>query len=284
MDAGRRLPAAPDSSLLSKRYAVNMPLMQDIRAYPVAKDSVAIWWFGQNGYIFKSPEGTLASVDLYLTDSCNGLVPNLDLRRLAPVMIAPEELDVDLFICTHNHRDHTDPATIRGLRNKDTMMFAGPHPTCEVYAAEGVESGRIVPAWPSCEIEFRDLKIRGTFALPTDESDLNHMGFVIRVGNGPKVYITGDTDFHELLFEAGRHAPDLMITCINGGFNNLSHFEAAQVAAAVKPKAAIPCHYDMFADNAVDPRQFEASLKLRAPEVRYRQLSYGRPFVFSTRL
>jgi hypothetical protein len=38
----------------------------------------------------------------------------------------------------------------------------------------------------------------------------------------------------------------------------------------------------MFADNSCDPKQFRASLKLRAPGVRYQQLDYATPFVFST--
>src|SRR5271154_5263051 len=90
-----------------------MSLMRQIREFKVEKNSVAIWWFGQNGYIFKSPEGTLASVDLYLTDSCVTLRTDVDLRRVVPVLIAPEDLDVDIFTCTHNHQDHTDPETIR---------------------------------------------------------------------------------------------------------------------------------------------------------------------------
>jgi len=49
----------------------------------------------------------------------------------------------------------------------------------------------------------------------------------------------------------------------------------------IRPKAAIPCHYDMFPDNAVDPRQFRASLRLRAPEVAYRELEHGKLFVFT---
>lgn len=257
-----------------------MSLMREIRKFPVPRGSVALWWLGQNGYVFKTAEGTLLGVDLYLTDSCAGLVPGLDLRRRVPVLISPEELEVDLFACTHNHQDHTDPETIRGLRNKDTMQFIGPHPSCETFAAQGVESGRIVPAWPACEIEFRDIRIRGAFALPTDDTDLNHMGYVFEFGRGPRIYITGDTDFSELLYSAGKHSPDLMITCINGGFNNLSHWEAAQVASVIRPKAAIPCHYDMFADNAVDPGQFRASLRLRAPEVRYVQLEHGKVWVF----
>jgi L-ascorbate 6-phosphate lactonase len=259
-----------------------MSLMREIRGFPVPKGSVALWWFGQNGYIFKTPEGTLASVDLYLTDSCACLHEGLNLSRRVPVLIPPEELDVDVFACTHNHQDHTDPETIRNLRNKDTMQFIGPHPTCEVYKKEGVESGRIVPAWPHCELEFHDLRIHGAFALPTDASDLNHMGFVLEFGGGPKVYITGDTDQTPLLHDAARHAPELMITCINGGFNNLSHWEAADLASHIKPRVAIPCHYDMFPDNSVDPKQFRSALTVKAPGVVYQELEHGKPFVFSS--
>ena len=260
---------------------VRMSLMRQIREFSVPKGAIALWWLGQSGYIFKSPEGTLASVDLYLTNSCDGLHPGVDLSRRVPVLIEPEQLDVDIFTCTHNHQDHTDPETIGRLRNKDTAQFVGPRPTCGIYARQGIEQGRIVPAWPDCELEFRDLLLRGTFALPTDTSDLNHMGYVVQFGKGPKVYVTGDTDYSELLVSAARHAPDLVITCINGGFNNLSHFEAADLVGKIRPRAAIPCHYDMFPDNAVDPKQFRASLEVKAQGVRYQELEHGKPFVFS---
>ncbi|HVX66720.1 MAG TPA: MBL fold metallo-hydrolase [Bryobacteraceae bacterium] len=254
-------------------------LMQRIREYAVPKKSVAIWWLGQNGYIFKTPEGTLASVDLYLTDSCAGLTTAINLSRQVPVFLKPEEARVDVFACTHNHQDHTDPETIRGLREKDTMQFVGPPPSCQVFRKEGIEAGRIVTAWPDCEIEFRDVRIRGAFALPTDDSDLNHMGFVFEFGGGPKIYVTGDTDFSELLYSAAKHKPDAMITCINSGFNNLSPWEAAELAAAIKPKCAIPCHYDMFPDNCIDPHQFAAALAYRTPDVKYLELKHAEPVV-----
>ena len=260
-----------------------MSLMQDIRSFAVPKGEVGIWWLGQNGFLFKSPEGTLIGVDLYLTDSCAALGAKIGVNtsRTVPVMISPRELDVDLFACTHNHQDHTDPETVRNLRNKDTFRFLGPHPSCDTFAREGVETGRIQPLWPQCETEFRDLKLRGTFALPTDTSDLNHMGFLLQFGNGPKIYMTGDTDYTDLLHEAAAHKPDLLITCINGGYNNLSFWEAAQLATAVKPKAAIPCHYDMFPNNQCNPYMFEAALKTQCPTVRYHQMGYGAPLLFS---
>lgn len=260
-----------------------MSLMHDVRSYAVPKGEVGIWWLGQNGFLFKSPEGTLIGVDLYLTDSCAALGQPIGVNtsRTVPVLIAPEELDVDLFACTHNHQDHTDPETVRNLRNKDTFQFLGPHPSCETFAREGVESGRIQPVWPQCETEFRDLKLRGTFALPTDTSDLNHMGFLLQFGNGPKIYMTGDTDYTDLLHEAAAHQPDVLITCINGGYNNLSFWEAAQLATAVKPKVAIPCHYDMFPNNQCNPYMFDAALKTQCPDVRYCQMGYGAPLLFS---
>jgi L-ascorbate 6-phosphate lactonase len=117
--------------------------------------------------------------------------------------------------------------------------------------------------------------MRATFALPTDDTDLNHVGYVFEFGGGPRIYMTGDTAACELLASAARHRPDYMITVINGGFKNLSHDQAALLAKEIGPRAAIPCHYDMFPDNAIDPRQFRAALKLRAPEVRYCAPAHG---------
>ena len=74
-----------------------MSLMQRIREYNVPAGSMAFWWLGQSGYIFKSPAGTTFGVDLYLTDSCAGLHPEVNLKRQIPVLIEPEDLEVDLF-------------------------------------------------------------------------------------------------------------------------------------------------------------------------------------------
>jgi L-ascorbate 6-phosphate lactonase len=197
--------------------------------------------------------------------------------RMQPIFIRPEELETDVYACTHSHYDHADPLTIRNLRNKDTMQFVGPSLTCRKYEDYGIESSRIVPVWPEEEICYRDVKIRGTFALPTDTSDLNHIGFLLTFGDRYKVYVTGDTDHSELLASVAKHSPQVLITCINGNYNNLSHWEAAELAKWIDPKVAIPCHYDMFPENAMDPAQFRASLKIRAPKVSYLELAHAEP-------
>ena len=121
--------------------------MHEIRAYQVPSHSVAAWWLGQNGFIFKSAEGTLISTDLYLTNICAEVHRDsgFDFDRAVPVLIPPEDVDVDIYTCTHNHLDHTDPQTIARLRHRDTTHFIGPHPACAVFREQEIEDGRIVP-------------------------------------------------------------------------------------------------------------------------------------------
>jgi len=256
--------------------------MESIRHYKVDKGRVGLWWLGQMGYLIKTPEGTLFSVDAYLTNSCRKIGESLGLNfdRNVPVFIEPEELEVDHFLCTHSHYDHADPETIARLRKQVVRTFVGPGLACESFRSCGVEEAKVQQVYPGAKVQVADVLVHGTFAMPTDDSDLNHMGFVIAVENGPRVYISGDTDYSDLLAHVRKLEPDIMITCINGGFNNLSHWEAADLAAIIKPKVAIPCHYDMFPDNAVDPRQFQVAMKIRAPEVRYQELEHDEPLVF----
>ena len=256
--------------------------MESVRQFKVDKGSVALWWLGQMGYLLKTPAGTVLSVDAYLTNSCQkiGESMGLNMDRRVPVFIQPEELEVDHFLCTHSHQDHADPETIGRLRKPAIQTFVGPGLACESFVRCGVEKAKINQVYPGGKWQVSDVVVHGTFALPTDDSDLNHMGFVLAAENGPRIYITGDTDYSDLLAHVRKLEPDLMIACINGGFNNMSHWEAAELAAMLKPKVAIPCHYDMFPDNAADPQQFRASLRCRAPDVHYEQLDYVKPFVF----
>jgi L-ascorbate 6-phosphate lactonase len=257
-------------------------LMETVRRHPVEKGSAVLWWLGQNGFLIKSPRGVLASIDAYLTNWCQskyGEALGINLNRRVPVFIEPEELDVDYFLCTHSHDDHADPETIRRMNKERVAQFIGPGLTCETFTRLGVAPEKIHQAYPGGRMQAGDLDIQGTFALPTDNTDLNHVGFFISVEDGPRIYMTGDTDYTPLLDYVGKLGPEAMIACINGGFNNLSHWEAAEVALAVRPRIAIPCHYDMFPDNSVDPQQFRASLRIKAPSVQYQQLEHAQPFV-----
>lgn len=257
--------------------------MKSIQDFPVPKRSVGMWWLGQSGFVFRSPAGSTFAVDLYLSNSCAKLYPGLgiNLNRTTPPLMKPEDVDVELYLCTHSHRDHADPETISFL-NKDRMRFGGPAQACETFRQCGVREEDIALLYPMRKMNFGDVDIDCTFALPTDgDTDLNHLGYVFSFKGGPTIYLTGDTADHELLRSVKRLRPNVMITCINGAFNNLNPHQAARLAGDLRPELVIPCHHDMMPDIGIDPVLFAAQLKYFAPGVKYQLLTPGAAFVYS---
>ncbi len=256
-------------------------IAKQISDLTVSPRSMAIWFLGQNGWIVKSPGGALIAVDPYLSDAIKGRRPELNTARQVPRPLAPEELKVDLFLCTHSHADHADPETIMGAHQAGTSVFAGPAEAEAVFERVGIPPERRRLSWPKCAFDIGDITVAGTFALPTDETDLNHMGFVVSVRNGPRFYITGDTAPSPLIRAAKRHAPHLMAVCINGGYGNLSHWQAAEFVRDIDPLIAFPCHFDMFADNSCPPHLFRASLTILDVGEKYRLPAYDAPFIYT---
>ena len=134
---------------------------------------------------------------------------------------------------------------------------------------------------PLQTLEFRDLRVTGTWSIPTDDSDLNHVGFVLEFANGIKFYNTGDTAYHELLGHVRKLKPHVMSICINGGFNNLSPWDAARVVQLVRPAVVIPTHFDMMTCNQQDHTMFENSLKAQGGPTRYIRVRYYEPYVYT---
>ena len=256
-------------------------LMMEIRETTVERDTLALWFLGQNGWMVKSPEGVVVALDPYLSDSCNPSRRGLDLARQVPLLVTPEGLEADLLACTHSHADHADPQTLCACgRSGRIKAFLGPGDAQAVFAEAGIAESDRSLTWPNMVTELGDLTLTGTFALPTDAGDLTHMGFVIQAGGSPKVWITGDTAWCDLLAEAGaKHKPDVICLPINGGYANLSHWEAAELVRRVAPVQAIPCHWDMFADNSCSPHMFEASLTVKEMRGVYRLPIHGRKMV-----
>ncbi|MFW6027968.1 MAG: MBL fold metallo-hydrolase [bacterium] len=256
-------------------------LMAQVRATHVPRRSFALWFLGQNGWIIKAPSGFTLAIDPYLSDSCNGKRSGIDFSRNVPIAIPPELLCVDLIVCTHSHQDHCDPWTLVPCRECGSSRFVGPAETQAVFAECGIPESDRRLTWPNDVVEYRDIRLTGVFALPTDATDLTHMGFVVQVDDGPKVYITGDTGWTDLLETAARHQPDVMLTCINAGLGNLSHWQAAELVKRVNPTLAVPCHYDMFPGNSCPPDMFRASLVAHGIGDKYHHLAHATRFMFT---
>lgn len=257
--------------------------MSSIRDFAVPATSIAIWYFGQNGFILKGASGPLIAIDLYLTDSCATSFAHLPFRlnRQLPIFIKPEDLDVDVFITTHSHQDHADPQTIRRL-NKEKVRFLGPYDSVELYQRCGIESSNCEITYPGHAIELGGgVSAKATFAFPTDDTDLNHTGVLLKFGNGITFFNTGDTSYSEGLSKLWPRDVDVCAICMNGGFHNLGHFDAARIVKEIQPKRVIPCHYDMMINNVSSPEMLRVSMDVLGVNAEFVTMGYYEPKLFS---
>ena len=256
--------------------------MRSIRDFPVPPDALAVWYFGQNGFMVKSSAGPLIGIDLYLSNSCASAFPDLPFRldRQLPIFVEPEDLDIDVFLTTHSHQDHADPETIRRVGKRPGIIFVGPYDSLRIYEACGIEGRCCRLLHPGETLEAGDATVQATFALPTDRTDLNHMGVLLAFRNGITFYNTGDTAWAEGLPGLLPTNMDVCTVCMNGGFHNLGPMQAAAIVLAVHPRVAIPCHYDMMVNNVHSPEMLRVALDLLGSKAEFTTLKYYEPWVY----
>ena len=271
-----------DIKLVLPKMMSSINFMKSIKRFEVNKNSIAIWTLGQNGFIIKDNYGTLICIDPYLSNYCeetrNQKKIKFKLDRQLPIFIEPEDLDVDIILVTHSHDDHADPYTLPKVKNNP--LFIGPWETIQKLKSLGIDQKNCKLIHPAQEIEAQGINIFGTFSLPTDLTDLNHIGFVIKFKNNITFYNSGDTNYTNLLGYAGKFNPDIATLCINGGYNNLDVMEAVQITNLIKPKFIIPCHYDMMINNTGNPLVFESFLNLENSQSEFHLMNYYEPFIY----
>ena len=258
----------------------------DLLRHNVPQGSITLWWLGQAGFLIKSPAGTLLALDPYLSNSCKdlGLTLGYDMDRLVPAPITPEELvGVDAYLFSHSHQDHLDPQTLQPYRAAGGKgPFIAPPETVEKLRTMGVPDEELRMIWPNKSFTVGDITVRATLAIPLGGDDLTHVGYLVSIQDGPSAYFTGDTGYHEVMaLSVAEHAPDIVATVINPTFRNLGPAEAAQLIKVIDPKVAIPCHYDLFPDNALPPQLLRTNLNLLGIADKYRLLEHGIPFTFT---
>ena len=247
-------------------------LVDDVRSAKVSPGQVAIWWIGQAGYIIKTSKGKVIFIDPYLS---GGSV------RMVPPPLEPEEIECDLYICTHNHGDHADLKSISRIARKEEMTFVGPKNVVKSLLELGIRRDKICEVNVGDFVELERVKIRGTFCIPTDDTVLDTEGFLLQMEDGITIYHSGDTGFHDFLFYLSKYPIDIMMVCINGGMGNMDIEEAVRLTRLLRPRVVIPNHYGMFAGNTADPVRFRARLIGTREEAPCEILKMGEKYLYT---
>ena len=207
-----------------------------------------ITWLSQGSFLFES-NSTRILVDPYMSDhlECKGL------KRMVEFPLTFEELKPDLLICSHDHLDHLDPESVRKIAELyPECLISGPKSCCAHFRKLGISEKNIKHLERAKVFELNNIKITPVFAK---HSDPQAVGLVIEA-EGKKLYLSADSEYDEKLISDFTKNCDLILICINGRLGNMSLEEALKTVKQLKPEAALPMHYGLFAENTADPKPF----------------------------
>ncbi len=212
-------------------------------------------WLGQAGFLFTAPSGATVMIDPYLSNS-------LEERRGAAfhreVPIRREFLQPpDILVLTHCHEDHCDFGTLDQLFGARRMTVLAPAGVFPLLRERYPEQAEFVLFTPGTEVTLGPWALRAVFAA---HSDPGAVGVVLSCG-GKQVYHMGDTLYHRRILSEDVRGMDLLLLPVNGRGNNMNAADAARMARALSPAAALPMHWDMFRSLGGGAEDFAARLE-----------------------
>ncbi|MFA5161360.1 MAG: MBL fold metallo-hydrolase [Elusimicrobiales bacterium] len=152
-----------------------------------------------------------------------------------PFRLKPGADKAGVIFITHEHYDHCSPEDV-ALITKDSTVIAG-------NAAVAAKLGRqILAVKPGEKNTAAGIAFEAVAAynlkIPNHAGSLGHTGFIAEI-DGERLYHAGDTD---KIPEMSACRTDIALLPV-GGTYTMDAGEAAQAAALINPKIAVPMHY-----------------------------------------
>lgn len=234
---------------------------------------------GQAGYIIKSKSGQLLAIDLYLSDCVERIEGHAGYKRMLPKILNANELEFDIVIATHPHKDHFDDDIMPEIMaNRRTMLYASVECEKEVKRL-GMYEDNIVYVKPGETHTYGDF-IVDFVNCDHGTSAPDAVGVVVSV-DGKKIYEAGDTCLRlDWVDEYKKKGPfDVLIAPINGVYGNLNAEDCAKLSDALRPGITIPCHYGMFASHMGSVGEFYNIMTKKYPENKFLIMTQGERLV-----
>ncbi len=230
---------------------------------------------GQAGFIVKSQHSQTLGVDLYLSDCVEPIEGHDGYHRLLPKIVDAKNLNLDVVIATHFHRDHFDIDSMKDLMENGRSKLFCAYDCMEDVKRLDIDEKRVVYVKPGDVYQIGDFKLH---FINSDHGDgaPQEVGVIITV-DGKNILEVGDTSLHldwkdEYLSEG---PIDVLIAPINGAYGNLNEQEHVALTKMLKPKLAVPCHFGMFASHGGDAGQWRELMIQQLPNQKYKIFTMG---------
>lgn len=166
----------------------------------------------------------------------------------------PEDVEVDAILVSHGHSDHTGDAVLISKNNRAPII--APFELATYFQNKGAIT--------------HPMNIGGahTFHFGTVKLTIAHHGSVSKTGSvgnpcgfilsmdGKVIYHAGDTGlFYDMKLIGEMNAIDVALLPIGDNFT-MGISDALKAVEFLKPKIAIPMHYDTFDVIHQDPKRF----------------------------
>lgn len=234
-----------------------------------------IFWMGQAGFIIKSAEGKLLGIDLYLSECVEPVEGHVGYHRLMPQIVDPAELELDVVIATHFHRDHFDiDAMPLLMANGKTQLFCAYDCQDDVENLK-IDKKKVQYVRPGESYDFAEFHI--DFVNSDHGAGAPLEAAPIITVDGKHILEAGDTSLHldwkDEYQKAG--ALDVLIAPINGAYGNLNEQENVNLTKALKPNLTVPCHFGMFASHGGNPGLWKELIEQQLPGQAYKLFTMG---------
>ena len=206
---------------------------------------------------------------VFITDGKYKLIIDPFLTGNPQASVSAKDVDVDYILATHGHGDHLGDAVEISKRTGATIV--APNELAVWLTAKGA-SAHNMHIGGAYNFEFGRVKLtiahHGSAAGPSGlEYTGNPCGFLLTMG-GKTIYHTGDTGlFYDMKLIGEMNDIDLMFLPIGDNFT-MGVDDAVKAVEFVKPKIAVPVHYNTWEIIGADPREFASKLAISGIDVR----------------
>jgi L-ascorbate metabolism protein UlaG (beta-lactamase superfamily) len=202
---------------------------------------VKLTWLGHDG--FRIEDGQVIYIDPFKTG---------DLTKKA-----------DIILISHEHHDHCSIEDLNKVTTPNTVIVAHAQSRNELSKLE-VKEVKIVK--PGEKLEVNGVKVETVPAYnvnkfrepgkPFHPKEDGKLGFIVTV-KGVRIYHAGDTDH---IPEMKGINPDIALVPVSGTYV-MTVREAVEAVTSIKPRIAIPMHYDAIVGTVKDAEEFKKLAK-----------------------